>query len=380
MDWIGTDPLEITDVDEKLYREIKAGWDKVAKPLDSMGSFEELLSRIGAIQGRLLPEVGRSRVIVCCADNGIVEEGVSQSGQEVTAICAGNIAGGRSSVAIMAKQAGVDVLCVDVGINADEKISGVRDEKIRKGTRNFRKEPAMTPEEVEQAINVGMKLVLESKEAGYAILGIGEMGIGNTTTSSAVTAALLGRSSVTMTGRGAGLDDAGLLRKQAIIREALFQYGYQTELGEAQELVEKIGVELGEKREPALSGRELALDVLEKMGGLDIACMAGICVGGAIYHVPIVLDGFISLAAALVACRIEPKVKAYLIPSHSGKEPAVKAIEKDLGLQPVIYARMALGEGTGAVMMLQLLKTANAVYEKSVSFEGAGIGQYERFQ
>ena len=115
MDWIGTDPLEITDVDEKLYREIKAGWDKVAKPLDGMGSFEELLSRIGAIQGRLLPEVGRSRVIVCCADNGIVEEGVSQSGQEVTAICAGNIAGGRSSVAIMAKQAGVDVLCVDVG-------------------------------------------------------------------------------------------------------------------------------------------------------------------------------------------------------------------------------------------------------------------------
>ena len=380
MDQINLGALEIEEIDQALYKKIKAGWDKVAKPLDGMGSFEEMLSRIGAIQGRLLPEVERSRVIVCCADNGIVEEGVSQSGQEITAICAGNIAGGRSSVAIMAKQAGVDVLCVDVGINMDEKISGVRDEKIRKGTRNFRKEPAMTAEEVEKAFGVGEKLVLESKEAGYAILGIGEMGIGNTTTSSAVTAALLGLSAFTVTGRGAGLDDAGLSRKKAIIREALFQYGYQTELGEAQEMVEKIGIELGEKREPAYSKRELALDALEKMGGYDLACMAGICLGGAKHHVPIVLDGFISLAAALVACWIEPKAKEYLIPSHSGKEPAVKAIEKELGLQPVIYAKMALGEGTGAVMMLQLLKTANAVYENSVSFEGAGIGQYERFQ
>ena len=354
------EPLMITALDRELYQEIKAGWDKVAKPLDSLGSFEEFLSRIGAIQGKRVPDVDQSRVIVCCADNGIVEEGVSQCGQEVTAVCAESIAGGRSSVAIMAKQAGVDILCVDVGMNTDQKLNGVRNEKIRKGTRNFRKEPAMTADEVERAICVGMKLVSESKEAGYAILGIGEMGIGNTTTSSAVTAALLGLPASIVTGRGAGLNDEGFFRKKAIIQEALCRYGYQAERSS--------------------SGKELALDALEKMGGLDLACMAGICLGGAKYHVPIVLDGFISLAAALVACWIEPKVAEYLIPSHSGKEPAMKEIEKELGLQPVIYARMALGEGTGAVMMLQLLRTANAVYKYSVSFEGAGIGQYERFR
>ena len=218
-------------LDWKLYKEIKAGWDRVAKPIDGMGRFEEYLSRIGAIQGTKLPKLAKSRVIVCCADNGIVEEGVSQCGQEVTAICAENIGGGKSSVAIMAKQAGVDVLCVDVGINTDKELSNVRNEKIRKGTRNFRKEPAMTPEEMEKAVNIGLKLVLESKEQGYEILGIGEMGIGNTTTSSAVTAAILGLSPELVTGRGAGLNDEGFQHKKEIIREALLQYGYQTEIG-----------------------------------------------------------------------------------------------------------------------------------------------------
>lgn len=372
------DGINVDEIDRKLYKEIKAGWDKVAKPLDGMGRFEEILSRIGAIQGNRIPALGKCRLITCCSDNGIVEEGVTQCGQEVTAICAENIANGRSSVAIMAKQAGVEVVCVDVGINKDGEIPGVRNEKIRKGTRNFSKEPAMTAEETDQAISLGIRLVSESKEEGIDVLAIGEMGIGNTTTSSAITAALLGMPAQLSTGRGAGLDDAGLKHKKEIIREALLHYGYQTELDEEREYVKKIGVELGEKREPAHSPGEFALDVLEKMGGYDIACMAGICIGGAIYHVPVVLDGFISLVAALVACRIEPKVKEYLIASHSGKEPAVKAIEERLGLNPVIYARMALGEGTGAVMMIQLLKTANAVYEESCSFEDAGIAQYER--
>ncbi len=366
-------------LDWKLYKEIKAGWDRVAKPIDGMGRFEEYLSRIGAIQGTKLPKLAKSRVIVCCADNGIVEEGVSQCGQEVTAICAESIGSGKSSVAIMAKQAGVDVLCVDVGINTDKVLSNVRNEKIRKGTRNFRKEPAMTTEEMEKAVNLGLKLVQESKEQGYEILGIGEMGIGNTTTSSAVTAAILGLSPELVTGRGAGLNDEGFQHKKEIIREALLQYGYQTEIGEVRDLVAKMGVELGDKKNNPLPADRYAMDVLRTMGGFDIACMAGICMGGRKYHVPIVLDGFISLVAALIACRVIPETKDYLIPSHSGKEPAMKAIEKELGLAPVLYANMALGEGTGAVLMLQLLKTANAVYEQSCSFENAGIEQYQRY-
>jgi len=377
--------LNVTGYDRRTYRQVKAKWDAVAKPLDGMGRFEELLSRVGAIQGNVIPKVTKSRVIVCCADNGVVEEGVSQCGQEVTAICAESIANGRSSVAIMAEQADVDVLCVDVGIASDKAINGVRNEKIRKGTGNFLREPAMTADETEKAIQTGINLVRESLEAGYEILGIGEMGIGNTTTSSAVTAALLRLPAEIVTGRGAGLDEKGLQRKRAVIRKALETYGFYAEREILSNEVAKIGIELdkksaGEKAYPEKeTERERALKVLAAVGGLDLACLAGICLGGAKYHVPIVLDGFISLAAALVACRIEPLTKEFLIPSHSGKEPAVKAIEAELGLSPVIYAKMALGEGTGAVMMLQLLKTANAVLERSTSFEAAGIEQYERF-
>lgn len=343
--------LEIRGYDRKIYRQIKAGWDSVAKPLDGMGVFESLLSRIGAIQGTIMPKLAKSRIIVSCADNGVVAEGVSQCGQEVTAICAENIANGRSSVAIMAVQAGIEILTVDVGINTDKVMENVLDRKIRSGTRNLRWEPAMTIGETEAAIKIGMDLVRESKEKGFDILGVGEMGIGNTTTSSAVTAAILGLPVDLVTGRGAGLDDRGLSHKRDVIRMALRKYGEMTD----------------------------PLEMLSKVGGLDIACMTGICLGGAVHHVPIVLDGFISLTAALVACRMEPLVKEFLIPSHSGKEPAMKAIEKELELAPVIHADMALGEGTGAVMMLQLLKTANAVYEKSCSFDAAGIRRYERY-
>ena len=347
----------IEGYDRHLYQQIKTGWDKVAKPLDSMGLFEEFLSRIGAIQGRIIPDVKRSRLLVCCADNGIVEEGVSQSGQEITAICADSIANGRSSVAIMAREAGVEVLTLDVGINTDQPIKNVRNEKICKGTRNFLKEPAMTMTECQKALELGQSLVEECRKEGFSILAIGEMGIGNTTTSSAITAALLGLQAEEVTGRGAGLDDEKFRKKQAVIRQGLEKYGYLTQK----------------------KGARQALEVLCNLGGLDIACMAGICIGGAKHHVPIVLDGFISLAAALVACRMEPVVAEYLIPSHSGKEIAMKRIEQELGLFPVIYGNMALGEGTGAVMMLQLLKIANAVYENSQSFETAGIAQYERY-
>lgn len=348
--------LDIKGYDREIYAQVKAGWDRVAKPLDSLGVFEVWISRIGAIQGTCRPKLFRSRLIVCCADNGIVEEGVSQSGQEVTAICAENIAGGRSSAAIMAAQAGVDVLTVDVGINTEKELPNVRPLKIRRGTRNFRREPAMTSEETRAALQTGMELVRESMAQGFSILGIGEMGIGNTTTSSAISAALLGLPVETVTGRGAGLSDAGLVRKREVIREALEKYGFS-------------GIS---------DGAPDPLEVLSCVGGYDIACMTGICLGGARYHVPIVLDGFISLVAALVACRMEPVAGEYLIPSHSSKEPAVQRIETELGLQPVIHAGMALGEGTGAVLMLQLLRTVGAVYEKSCSFEGAGIEPYRR--
>ena len=352
----------IEGYDRQLYQQIKTGWDNVAKPLDSMGLFEEFLCRIGAIQGRVIPNVKRSRLLVCCADNGIVEEGVSQSGQEITAICADSIANGRSSVAIMAGESGVEVLTLDVGINTDQPIRNVRNVKIRKGTRDFLKEPAMTMTECQKALELGQSLVEECRKEGFSILAIGEMGIGNTTTSSAITAALLGLQAEEVTGRGAGLDDEKFRKKQAVIRQGLEKYGYGKQ---------NTGKDTSDPTK--------VLEILCTFGGFDIACMAGICMGGAIHKVPIVLDGFISLAAARAACRLKPVTKEFLIPSHSGKEIAMKQIEKELDLHPVIYGNMALGEGTGAVMMLQLLKIANAVYENSQSFETAGIAQYERY-
>lgn len=210
----------------------------------------------------------------------------------------------------------------------------------------------MTREEVLQAIQVGMDLVAEGKEEGTLLLGMGEMGIGNTTTSSAVVASLLGEPAHQVTGRGAGLDDEKLAHKKEMIAEAIEKY----------ELYEK---------DP--------LTVLSTVGGLDIAALVGMCIGGAVYHVPIVLDGFISMTAALAASRLVPEVKEFLVPSHSSKEPAVMRIREELELHPVIDAGMALGEGTGAVLMISLLKTANAVYENSVSFEGTGIEQYTRY-
>ena len=210
----------------------------------------------------------------------------------------------------------------------------------------------MTEAELYQAMQAGMDLVLAWKQKGYQLLGIGEMGIGNTTTSAAMAAAMLGLGADAVTGKGAGLDKQGLIHKKEVIEQALLQY----RLREAD-----------------------TLTVLQTVGGLDIAAMAGAIIGGAVYHMPIVLDGVISLVAALAAERLVPNVREFLIPSHRSKEPAAEKICEKLQLDPVIDARMAVGEGTGAVMMLTLLKQAVLVYQSCNSFEAAGVEQYERY-
>lgn len=339
--------------DEEIRRRVMDNWDSVAKPIDGMGRFEALTAQIGAVTGTDQIDISRKAVIIMCADNGIVEEGISQSGQEVTAAVAENIVKRRSSVAKMAAAIGADIIPVDIGINREETIPGLLDRKIRRGTRNFRKEPAMTEEEAIRAIAAGIDVVLACKKAGYHILAAGEMGIGNTTTSSAVTAALLNCEAACITGRGAGLSDEGLIRKQRVITEAIEKY----QLKDAD-----------------------ALRVLTAVGGLDIAGLAGVCLGGAIYHIPVVLDGVISLAAALLAERLVTGTRAYLLPSHRGKEPAVGMLMRELELEPVIDGRLALGEGTGAVMMLSLLELALTIYHDRTTFSDIQIEQYERYR
>ena len=344
--------LTVKAPEEEIRKKVLSNLDYVAKPLDGLGKFEALTAQIGAIQRTEKIDISRKAVIIMCADNGIVAEGISQSGQEVTLAVVKKMAEKKTSVGKMAETIRVDTIPVDIGVNHKSKIPGVMDKRIRPGSRNFRNEPAMTEEEAIKAIFTGIEMVSDCKEKGYKILATGEMGIGNTTTSSAVAAALLHCEVAEVTGRGAGLSDEKLIHKQKIITEAIDKYG----LKEAD-----------------------ALRILETVGGFDIAGLAGMCIGGALYHVPIVLDGVISMVAALLAERIVPGTKDYLIPSHKGKEPAMGRLANELNMEPVIDANMALGEGTGAVMMFSLLDIALSVYQNRTTFSDINIEQYERF-
>ncbi|MDE7249315.1 MAG: nicotinate-nucleotide--dimethylbenzimidazole phosphoribosyltransferase [Lachnospiraceae bacterium] len=346
------DKLLIEQPDKEIYHKVLKNWDQVAKPLDGMGRFETLIAQIGAILGTEEIDISKKAVIIMCADNGIVEEGVSQSGQEVTAAVAKQMAKGASSVGKMAVAIGADPIPVDIGIGTKEQIPGILDRKIRCGTRNFRTVPAMTNKEAISAIFTGIEIVEDCKQKGYHILATGEMGIGNTTTSSAVTASLLGCKADEVTGRGAGLCDEKLCHKRQIIAEAIEKY----KLYEAK-----------------------PLKVLETVGGLDIAGLAGVCIGGGIFHIPVVLDGVISMTAALLAERLVPGTIQYLIPSHKGKEPAVERLMRELHMEPVIDAELALGEGTGAVMMFSLLDMALRVYQRRTLFSDIQVKPYERY-
>lgn len=342
---------------EDYFLQIKKNWDSVAKPLDSLGKFEKIVAKIGAVQKTLHPKADKSACIIFCSDNGIVEEGISQSGKEVTRICAENIAAGKTAVGIMARRSNTDIITVDLGIDSDETIAGVLDCKIRKGTRNFLKENAMTLDETEKAIQTGIELVNRCKNSAYEILCVGEMGIGNTTTTAALTALLFGKNAAEITGRGAGLNNQGLERKIQVIQKAFEKYKHF---------------------------RNNPMKILACVGGFDIAGMAGLFLGAKRYEMPVILDGVISMAAALIAEKIEKGVTDYLIPSHKSREPAAALIMQELEIDAPLDADMALGEGSGAVLMLGILQTIIDVYEKSLRFgvsgsNASGVEQYTRF-
>ncbi len=344
--------LSVTAPDEQIRTAAKEHWDAIAKPLDGLGVFEQLIADIAAIQGRVRPKISRRVLLILCADHGIVEEGVSQCGSHVTRLVAENMGKELSSVGRMAKRSGVDTCPVDLGILGRERIEGVLDRKIREGSRNFIKEPALTGKEVLVAIQTGIRLVWEKKMQGYDMLALGEMGIGNTTSSAAVCAALLGLEASEVTSRGAGLSDEGLDRKIAVIQKAVEKYDL---------------------------GNRSAFEVLCDVGGLEIAGLCGVCIAGALYRMPVVLDGVITMTAALAAERLCPGVREYLLASHIGKEKACGLLAKALDLKPVIDAGMKLGEGTGAVMLFPLLDMTEAVYENGGSFDELTIRPYERY-
>jgi len=331
----------------------RAKWDAIAKPLGSLGLLEDIISRIAAVRGggSGSPDVMlyRRAVLVLCSDNGVVEEGVTQTDASVTMAVAKNLMKRHTSVCLMAQSAHCDVIPVDMGMNTEPDFEGMLSRRVAAGTHNLAKRPAMSREEAETAVLYGIGLATYMKSNGYDIICTGEMGIGNTTTSAAVASVLLGVDPREVTGRGSGLSDEGLKRKIAAIER---------------------GVKIN-KPNP-----NDALDVLSKLGGFDIAGMAGIYIGGAMSRIPVVVDGIISAVAALTAVRLCPRAHYAIIASHISGEPAGRLVLDALGLKPVIDAGMRLGEGTGAVALLPLLDLALAVYNGSSSFDEIGVEQY----
>ncbi len=324
-------------------------WVSVAKPLDSLGILEDMVVRLAGIQGTDRVDIGRRCCLTFCADNGVVAEGVTQTEAYVTAAVARSIARGTGNICQMARVAHCDVFAVDVGMLEKADDPRVIDRRVAPGTKNIALGPAMTKDECLQSIAAGEEMVREMAELGYKMIATGEMGIGNTTTASAIACALTGAEVSRMTGRGAGLSDEGLMRKRAAVERALAVN--RPDPGDA-------------------------LDVLMKVGGFDIAAMAGAFLCGAKYGVAVLVDGFISSVAALCAQRMRPEAKDFMLASHVSREPAGAFMLEALGLQPVITAGMALGEGTGAVAVMPLIDMALAVY-RGATFDDIAVEAYK---
>ena len=339
---------KIRPVDAAAMAAAKQHWDGLGKPLGSLGRLEKALIQIAGIQRTGDVHIDRKALVIMCADNGVVEEGVTQCGQEVTATVAENFLDEKSCVAIMCRRAGTKICPVDIGMAVDTP--RVEKRKIAYGTKNMAKEPAMTREQAIAAIEVGIAKAEELHAQGYEILATGEMGIGNTTTSSAMTAVYLGLDVETVTGRGAGLSSHGLQRKIHAIKQA-------------------IAVNQPDPEDP--------LDVLAKVGGLDIAGMCGLFLGGAAQQMPVVMDGFISQVAALTAVRLVPECADYILASHVSEEPGANILLKALEKDAFLTCGMRLGEGSGAVALFPILDFASDIYHKMSTFVQADIVEYQ---
>ena len=338
----------ITPPDEAARAAAHAHWAGLAKPLGGLGTLETLLEDAAALTGSAALDVSHRAVLVLCSDNGVVAQGVSQTDQSVTRAVAENLAARRTSVCQMARTAHCDVVPVDMGM-AGDPVPGVADCRIAAGTADFTQGPAMTRAQAVEAVGRGIRLVQKQKAAGVQLLATGEMGIGNTTTSSAVAAVLLGQPVERMTGRGAGLSDEGLARKVDAICRGI----------------------LRNKPDPTDP-----LDVLAKLGGFDLAGLCGVFLGGALEGVPVVMDGFISGVAALCAVRLCPAAAKAVFASHCSSEPAARLVLDALGKAPLLTAGLHLGEGTGAVASLPLWDMALAVYDHCYSVAEGGITPY----
>ncbi|NJD03949.1 MAG: nicotinate-nucleotide--dimethylbenzimidazole phosphoribosyltransferase [Ruminiclostridium sp.] len=339
----------ISGLHTDFIKKAQARLDNLTKPLGSLGRLEDIVKQIVGISGEVFPRVDKKMVVIMCADNGVLDEGVSSCPRAVTAAVTRNFLKGFTGINVLTGHAGAKICVVDVGVDDDLECDGIINCKIRKGTWNIARGPAMTREEAVKAIEAGIDIVGKLKEQGINLLGTGEMGIGNTTTSSAITAVLTGGPPEELVGRGAGLTREGLDNKISVVKKA-------------------IDLNKPDPDDP--------LDVLSKVGGFDIAGLVGCYIGAAVYRIPVLIDGFISAAAALVAIRMHSGIKDYVLPSHGSAEPGTKAVMKAVGFEPFLNLGMRLGEGTGAALAFHIIDAAFAAYTRMGTFGDANIEQY----
>lgn len=341
----------IRPLDEGAMKAARERQDQLTKPTGSLGRLEALAVQLAGITGEVRPRLPRKAVIVMAGDHGVTAEGVSAYPAEVTPQMVLNFVHGGAAINVLSRRAGARVVVVDVGVASELPPSdGLLLRKVAPGTRNMAVGPAMTRKEAIQAIEAGIEVVEGESKKGLDLVATGDMGIGNTTASSAVVAVLTGRPVGEVVGRGTGIDEAGLARKVQVIEKAI------------------------DVNRP---NRSDALDVLARVGGLEIAGLVGVIIGGAALRVPVVIDGFISGAAALVAASLCPEVKPYLVPSHRSVEVGHRAIFEALGLQPLFDLEMRLGEGTGAAIAMHLIDDALAIQDEMATFAEAGVSDKE---
>lgn len=340
---------EIQNLDEGAMQQARERQDNLTKPQGSLGILEEISIKMAGITGNHLPQIGQKIIIVMAGDHGVVNEGVSAYPQEVTPQMVYNFLRGGAGINVIARHVGAKVKVVDMGVAAElEPHPKLVNKKIAYGTRNMAEGPAMTKEEGWASIQAGMEVVEGEIEEGATIIGTGDMGIGNTTPSTAILATFTSSPLEKLIGRGTGINEEGLIRKIKAIEKAL-------------------RINQPDPKDP--------LDVLAKVGGFEIGGLAGVILGAAIRRRPVIIDGFISSSAALLASRIDPRTTDYMMASHVSAEPGHKIMLELMGLKPMLYMEMRLGEGTGAALGMSLVEAACKILSEMATFGEAGVSE-----
>lgn len=354
---------KISPVNSDFLEKAQARLDNLTKPRGSLGRLEEFAGRLVAITENAMPELGEKVVFTFAGDHGVAEEGVSAYPKEVTPQMVLNFLSGGAGINVLARHAGAEVVVVDMGVDFDFNPSvsplaegGIKNgagtcfisRKVMRGTRNMRKGPAMTREEAEKCIAVGIELATEYAKKGYCLFGTGDMGIANTTPSAAIASLLTGRAVSEVTGKGTGIGDDALKNKIKVIEDA-------------------IALNNPDPNDP--------VDVLAKVGGTEIGGIAGLIIGAAANRVPVVIDGFISTAGALIAYCLEPKTKDYMFAAHKSVEVGHAAMLEKIGLRPILDLDLRLGEGTGAALAMLMIEAGLKIYREMATFGDAGVAE-----